>query len=190
MTLKQVGIVVVALAAASAGFFAARGYEQTQSAKVLEAEALRHAEELSAARSDAEAWAGAVANEQGAAILRSFAAGLTPLLLAERHTAIDIAGASLLRLQGVKGVTVLRNDGKVLYASDTKLTVNEEGNEQTRWALSAAEFASRPGVQPGAIEMALPVGDAGKTLAVVWLAYDAHGVRDRNRPSSMAAPQP
>lgn len=184
MTLKQVGIAIVALAAASAGFFAARGYEQAQSAKQREANAMRHAAELSAAKSDAEAWASAIADAQGAAILRSFTAGLTPLLLAERQAAIDIAGASLLRLQGVQGLTVMRGDGKVLYASDTKLTVSDQGNEQTRWALSAVDFVSRPGMPPGVTEMALPVSDAGKTLAVVWLAYDTQGIRDTHRPAA------
>jgi hypothetical protein len=107
------------------------------------------------------------------------------LLLAERMTALDIAGASLLRLHGVQGVSIVRADGKVLYASDAKLTVSDTGNEQTRWALSATDFSSRDSVQPGVKEMALPVSDAGKLLAVVWLAYDVNAIREQYRPASL-----
>jgi len=186
MTLKQVGLTVFALACAAVGFLGARVFEQSQAAKLRDIEAEQKASEIAALKQDAFVWASTIAEDQGGQVLRSFAAGLTPLLLAERTAAVEIAGASLLRLQGVQGVTILRANGQVLYASDAKLTVDEAGNDQTRWALSATDFVTRPAVQPGTIEMALPVNDAGKPLAVIWMAYDAQRIRDEHRPTSLS----
>jgi hypothetical protein len=190
MTLKQLSIGILIGVAAAAGFFAAQSYERAQSAAERDVITAQAANNLAALRADAESWANAIAIGQGEMVLRSFAAGLTPLLLAERVTALDIAGASLLRLHGVQGVSIVRADGKVLYASDTKLTVSDTGNEQTRWALSATDFSSRDSVQLGVKEMALPVNDAGKLLAVVWLAYDATAIREQNRPASLSEASP
>jgi hypothetical protein len=185
MTLKQLGIGILIGVAAAAGFFAAQSYERAQSKAERDVIVAQAASNLATLRVDAESWANSIAIGQGEMALRSFAAGLTPLLLAERMTALDIAGASLLRLHGVQGVSVVRADGKVLYASDAKLTVSDTGNEQTRWALSATDFSSRDSVQPGVKEMALPVNDAGKLLAVVWLAYDVNAIREQYRPASL-----
>ena len=185
MTLKQLGIVILVGVAAAAGFFAAQSYERAQSAAERDVITAQAANNLATLRADAENWANSIAIGQGEMALRSFAAGVAPLLLAERMTALDIAGASLLRLHGVQGVSIVRADGKVLYASDAKLTVSDAGNEQTRWALTATDFSSRDSVQPGVKEMALPVNDAGKLLAVVWLAYDVTVTREQNRPASL-----
>jgi hypothetical protein len=185
MNLKQLGVVIVIGVSAAAGFFAARAYEQSKSAAAREADMTQAANVQAALRSDAESWAGSIAQMQGETVLRSFVAGLTPLLLAERHAGVEIAGTSLLRLRGVQGISILRSDGKVLYASDAKLTVSDDGNEQTRWALSATDFSIRDSVQPGIKEMSLPVNDAGQLLAVVWLAYDAATIRDQDRPASL-----
>jgi hypothetical protein len=185
MNLRQLGIVIVIAVSAATGFFAARAYEQSKSAAAREADMAQAANVRAMLRTDAENWAGGIAAAQGETVLRSFVAGLTPLLMTERHAGLEIAGTSLLRLRGVQGVSILRADGKVLYASDTKLIVNDEGNEQTRWALSANDFSTRDSVQPGTKEMSLPVNDAGQLLAVVWLAYDAASIRDQDRPASL-----
>ena len=122
MTLKQLGIAILVGVAAAAGFFAAQSYERAQASAERDVITTQAANNLATMRADAESWAASIAIGQGEMALRSFAAGLTPLLLAERMTALDIAGASLLRLKGVQGVSIVRADGKVLYASDAKLT--------------------------------------------------------------------
>jgi hypothetical protein len=187
MNLKSIAIVATIVLSALAGGFAMRAYEQSQCDKRVAADAERAAAENARLRAAAEEWAGAIASRQGESVLRSFAAGLTPMLLAERDTALDIAGASLLRLDGVQGISILRADGKTLYASDAKLTVSDAGNEQTRWALGATDFAVRDSVRPGVIEMALPVADAGRSLAVVWLSFDSNATRDQGRPAALAS---
>jgi hypothetical protein len=148
--------------------------------------AAQQAETNSAAlRSGGEQWAQSLANAQGEAIIRSFAAGLAPVVLVGRETTVDVAGASLLRLGGVQGVTILRADAKTLYASDAKLTVSDAGSEQTRWALTATDFMTRDGAEPGVMEMSLPVTDRGTVLAVVWLAYDSNLAREKFRPDPL-----
>jgi hypothetical protein len=177
------------LVGAAAGFFGAREYERSQCATRAELAAQQSGANRETLRGGAEQWAQSLAEAEGEAILRSFVAGLAPVVLAGRESAVDVAGASLLRLGGVRGVTILRADGKTLYASDAKLTVSDAGSEQTRWALTATDFMSRDGVQPGVTEMALPVTDRGTVLAIVWLAYDSEHARERFRPDQLRSAQ-
>lgn len=184
-----VAIALVAIGGAI-GFFGARTYEQAQAAKRLDVQMQRAASNDAAVRRHAEQWADALAMTQSEAVLRSFAAGLAPTLLSGRGGSLDVAGTSLLRLDGVRGVTILRADGKALYASDAKLTVSEAGNEQTRWALTARDFMSRPASESGITEMALPITDRGTVIAIVWLAFDTTRVRDSERPPGLSSSSP
>jgi hypothetical protein len=151
----------------------------------MEAFAQRSQSSETELRRGAEDWADALAESEGEAVLRSFAAGLAAAILSGRGGSVDVAGTSLLRLPGVPGVTVLRADGTILYASDAKLTVSGVGNEQTRWALTAKDFISRTSQASGVKEMAIPITDRGTVLALVWLAFDAARVRDRERPDAL-----
>ncbi len=180
---------ILLLVGAAAGFFGARAYERSQCAQRAESAAQQVETNLDTLSRGAEQWAHSLAHAEGEAILRSFVAGLAPVVLAGRESSVDVAGASLLRLSGIRGVTILRADGKTLYASDAKLTVSDAGNEQTRWALTATDFMSRDGVQPGVTEMALPVTDRGTVLAIVWLAYDPGLARERFRPDELRSAQ-
>ncbi|MEO8063647.1 MAG: hypothetical protein ABI821_12965 [Pseudomonadota bacterium] len=116
-------------------------------------------------------------------------AGLAPVVLAGRESSVDVAGASLLRLEGVRGVTILQADGKVRYASDAKLTVSDAGSDQTRWALTATDFMARDGLRAGVTEMSMPVTDRGTVLAIVWLAYDSDHSREQFRPELLSSRQ-
>lgn len=185
MNLKIWVNVVVLIVGAALGFFGARTYERAQCAKRAESVALESTAQTDSLHRGAEQWADSLAKAEGEAVIRSFAAGLAPVVLAGRPASVDIAGASLLRLRGVQGVTILRADGKVLYASNAKLTVSETGTEQTRWAMAAKDFMIRESVQPGIAEMSLPVTDRGSVLAVVWLAYDPALIREQWRPQSL-----
>jgi hypothetical protein len=184
-----IAIALVAVGGA-VGFFGARTYEQAQAAKRLDAQMQRAASNDADIRRHAEQWADALAMAEGEAVLRSFAAGLAPTLLSCRGGSLDVAGTSLLRLDGVRGVTILRADGKALYASDAKLTVSEAGNEQTHWALTARDFMSRAAAGSGTTEMALPITDRGTVIAIVWLEFDAKRVRDSERPPDLSLSSP
>lgn len=183
--LKIMAAVALLVLGGAAGVFGALAYERSQCAKQAEAAARQAGTTEENLRRGAEQWSQSLASAEGEAILRSFAAGLAPVVLAGRETSVDVAGASLLRLGGVQGVTILRADGKTLYASDTKLTVSDAGSEQTRWALTATDFMTRDSLQPGVTEMSLPVTDRGTVLAIVWLAYDSSLARERFRPDQL-----
>jgi hypothetical protein len=180
-----IAAVTLLIVGAIAGLLGARAYERSQCAARLataDQQAEANGDKL---RRGAEQWASSLATAEGEAILRSFVAGLAPVVLTGREGAVDVAGASLLRLGGVQGVTILRADGRTLYASDAKLTVANAGSEQTRWALTAKDFMSRAGGRPGVTEMSLPVTDRGTVLAIVWLAYDPNLARERFRPDQL-----
>jgi hypothetical protein len=180
--IKILSVVFLLVAGAAAGFYGARVYERSQCVKRADSAAQQAQTNNEALRRGASQWAESLANAEGEAILRAFAAGLAPVVLAGRENSVDVAGASLLRLSGVRGVTILRADGKTLYASDAKLTVSDAGSEQTRWALTATDFMTRASVQPGVTEMSVPVTDRGTVLAIVWLAYDSNLAREKFRP--------
>lgn len=169
----------------AAGFFGARAYERSQCVQRAATAAQQANANSDTIRRGAEEWARALAETEGEAIIRSFTAGLAPVVLAGRDTSVGVAGASLLRLEGVQGVTIMRADGTTLYASDAKLTVSDAGSEQTRWALTATDFTTRDGSQPGVTEMSMPVTDRGKVLAIIWLAYDSNLARERFRPDAL-----
>lgn len=182
MNSRILGLAAASFLALAAGVFGTHVYERWRSDTRADELVARHAAQSQALHRSAEQWADALAKAQGEAALRSFAAGLAPSLLAGRENAVEIAGTSMLRLSGVLGVTVLRPDGKALYASNAKLTVSDGGNEQTRWALTATDFITRAGTRSGTAEMALPVTDRGTVLAIVWLAYDVNATREQYRP--------
>jgi hypothetical protein len=184
--IKIMAAVGLLILGGAAGFFGARAYERSQCAQQAALAAQKAQTHSDTLRRGAEQWARSLAQAEGEAILRSFAAGLAPVVLAGRETSVDIAGASLLRLRGVQAVTILRaDDGKTLYASDAKLTVSDAGSEQTRWAMTATDFMTRDGPEAGITEMSLPVTDRGTVLAVVWLAYDSSLAREQYRPAGL-----
>jgi hypothetical protein len=184
---KIISAAVLLLLGGGAGFFGARAYERSQCVQRAATAAQQADANSDTMRRGAEEWAHLLAKAEGEAIIRSFTAGLAPVVLTDRETSVGVAGASLLRLAGVQGVTIMRADGKTLYASDAKLMVSDAGSEQTRWALTATDYMTRDGSQPGLTEMSMPVTDRGKVLAIVWLAYDSNLARERFRPDALRA---
>lgn len=185
MDFRIPGGIALIVVGAVAGFAGTRAYERAQATQRMDAFAQRAQGSETELRRSAEHWADALAETEGEAVLRSFAAGLAATMLSGRSGSLDVAATSLLRLPGVQAVTVLRPDGTTLYASDAKLTVSGAGNDQTRWALTAKDFMSRDSQESGVTEMALPVTDRGGVLAIVWLAFDTARVRDRDRPEAL-----
>ena len=184
---KIISAAVLLLLGGAAGFFGARAYERSQCVQRAATAAQQANANSDTLRRGAEEWAHLLAKAEGEAIIRSFTAGVAPVVLTDRETSVGVAGASLLRLGGVQGVTIMRADGKTLYASDAKLTVSDAGSEQTRWALTATDFMTRDGSRAGLTEMSMPVTDRGKVLAIVWLAYDSNLARERVRPDALRA---
>lgn len=135
-----------------------------------------------------EAWAAAMAAEQAEAVLRSFAAGLYPSLMAGRPgEELDVAVGALLELPGVTFAHLLEPGGTVLASSDRKFTILGEVSEEAAWALGTTELTSRQGDREGTLELAAPVLSTEGTEAIVWLAYDTAGVMEGCRPETLDA---
>jgi hypothetical protein len=163
------GIILVVLVVAAAGAYKVmeRGWRQ----QILD-EHQRSVAELAAFRNGAAELGESMARRQTEAVLRAFAAGVQPSLLAGKDDAVDTALGQLLELDGVVFVHVLRPDGSVVATSDRKLMTTGEAGARGRWALQAPGFAMRDGKVAGTTEAVLPMPTVADGRVIVWLAYD------------------
>ncbi|PKN12559.1 MAG: hypothetical protein CVU69_07215 [Deltaproteobacteria bacterium HGW-Deltaproteobacteria-4] len=190
MKSKVLSYVLVALVCIAAGAAAGWYFEHGRSVKEATAAAELHRAQLTTLRGEATQWAETLAGRQAEAVLWSFVSGITPSILTGRRESIEISAVSLLRIPGVEGIHVLRPDAAVDYSSDAKLATTGEGGEKAAWATAATELISRPSPQPGSLDLAAPVIDAGKILAIVWLEFGLESVRDFGMPAGLAAIEP
>lgn len=177
-----VGLLAALLAAGS--FLLGSTIAQRRAGALATEAAAAHAAELGAARMEGQRLADTIARGQAEAVLRAFAAGITPSLLAERHDSVEIAAVGLLRIAGVLAIDVFQPDGTVLYSSDAKLMTTRVASDADRWALEVTELVSRPSDRAGALVLATPVIDNAGTLAVIRLGFDLQAVRNATPPSA------
>ena len=185
MSTKRILLSLAALACLAIGFITALQIDQVRYDKRYAAVEQRHAREIAELRAAGEKWAEAVARIQGEVVLRAFAAGISPAVLAGRREGIEIAAVSLLHVTGIAGIHVLGLDGAVLYSSDAKVAATGEAAYRGEWALQVSDLTSRPSTRPGVIDIAVPIVNAGKPLAVAWLEYDVEAVRSAARPADL-----
>ena len=183
--MKRILLSVAALACVALGFITALQIDRARYEKRSAAMEQRHDRETAELRAASEEWADAVARAQGEVVLRAFAAGISPAVLAGRREGVEIAAVSLLHVRGIAGIHVLGLDGAVLYSSDAKLVTTGEGEYRGEWALQVSEFASRPSTRAGVMDIAVPIVNAGKPLAVAWLEYDVEAVQSAARPAEL-----
>ncbi len=187
MTIKRTLLAVAALACIALGFFIAlqidRARYENRSADITQ----RHDRKIAELRAAAERWADSVARTQGETIVRAFAAGISPAVLAGRREGVEIAAVSLLHVPGIAGIHVLGLDGTVLYSSDAKVVATGAAEYRGQWALQVSEFTSRPSARTGVIDMAVPIVNAGQPLAVAWLEYDVGSVQTAARPAELGS---
>ena len=181
MNIKKVLLIAAALACVALGFIAARRIDQAQFADRVDSMQARYDRQLVEARTAGEQWADAVARTQGEVVLRAFAAGISPAVLAGRREGVEIAAVSLLHVPGIAGIHVLGLDGDVLYSSDAKLVATGEAEYRGAWALQVSGLTSQPSSRPGIIDIAVPIANADRPLAVAWLEYDVGSVREAAR---------
>lgn len=142
---------------------------------------------IATVRQNCELWAASMASQQAEAVLRSFAAGVYPSLMADREGEdLDVAIGALLELPGVQFAHLIEPGGAVLASSDRKFTILGQVGERADWALGATELTSRQGDRPGTLELAAPILSTAGTEAIVWLGYDTHGVMESCRPEPLA----
>jgi len=143
---------------------------------------------IATVRQNCEFWAASMAAQQAEAVLRSFAAGVYPSLMAEREGEdLDVAIGALLELPGVQFAHLMDSSGAVLASSDRKFTILGQVGDRADWALGVTELTSRQGDRPGTLELAAPILSTAGTEAIVWLGYDTRGVMESCRPEPLAA---
>lgn len=186
MTLKRILLVAAALACVALGFVAAQQIDLARYENRAAAIEERNEQRIAELHAAAERWADAVALAQGEVVLRAFSAGISPAVLAGRREGVEIAAVSLLHAPGIAGIHVLGLDGAVLYSSDAKLAATGDAAYRGDWALQVSELTSRPSTRPGVIDIATPIVNAGKPLAVAWLEYDVGAVKSASRPPELS----
>lgn len=173
MTFRRILWTVAALVCIALGFVLAQQYERNRSAKEMRALEEQQAAEIERVRSEVDA----IARTQGQIVLRAFAAGVSPSVLAGRRESVEIAAVDLLVVPGIAGIHVLGPDGTVIYSSDAKLATTGEGAYRGSWALNATELVSQASSRPNVIDLAIPVLGGGERKAVIWLEYDVAAVK-------------
>jgi hypothetical protein len=176
-------VLVVALAGYGAWWWCSRQAAGSAAELALEYEA-----RSTTLRQNCELWAAAMAAQQAEAVLRSFAAGAYPSLMAERPgEELDVAVGAVLELPGVQFAHLLAPDGAVLTSSDRKFTILGEVGERAEWALGATELTSRQGDDRGTLELAAPILSTEGVEAILWLGYDTAAVMESCRPEPLQA---
>lgn len=175
-------VLVVALVGFTAWWWCARQSERSARELAVDYEA-----RIATVRQNCELWAASMAAQQAEAVLRAFAAGAYPSLMADRPgEELDVTIGALLELPGVQFAHLMGPEGEVLASSDRKFTIMGELGERADWALGVTELASRQADRAGVVELAAPILSTAGTEAVLWLGYDTQGVMESCRPESLA----
>lgn len=176
-------VLLVALIGYAAWWWCSRQAERSAQELAMDYEA-----RIATVRQNCEFWAASMAAQQAEAVLRAFAAGAYPSLMADRPgEELDVTIGAVLELPGVQFAHLLDPGGAVLASSDRKLTILGEVGERGDWALGVTELASRQGDRAGTVELAAPVLSTVGTEAIVWLGYDTEGVMESCRPEPLEA---
>jgi hypothetical protein len=178
-------VLLVALIGYGAWWWCSRQAERSVAELSVDYEA-----RIATVRQNCELWAASMAAQQAEAVLRSFAAGVYPSLMADREGEdMDVAIGALLELPGVEFAHLIGADGTVLASSDRKFTILGVIGERADWALGVTELTSRQGDRAGTLELAAPILSTAGTEAIVWLGYDTQGVMESCRPEPLADAQ-
>lgn len=184
--LATIGLVLVAGGAA----YGAWKLQDRNWSYRLEQQKELHARETTALITQAQGWAEAVAKRNATQLLRAFVAGIQPSLLAERSESLEQACVTLLRIEGVRAIHLLRPDGTVIYSSDAKFATGGSVDDRATCALAATELTARPGNEPHVVEMATPLADSGTVVAFVWMKVLLSPALDAERPDRFLEPSP
>lgn len=109
------------------------------------------------------------------AVFKAFEAGVRSAVAARWGNYVNRAKSDLLAESRVTFVHILTPTGLVLASSDEKLARTGRIDERGDWARAADELTVRDSPLAGSIELAGPVGDNGRPVAILWLGYDLDG---------------
>ena len=109
------------------------------------------------------------------AVFRAFEAGVRTAVASRWGNYVNRAKSDLLEQSRVTFVHILTPAGLVLASSDEKLARTGRIDERGDWARSATELSVRDGAVAGSIELAGPIGEHRRPVALLWLGYDLDG---------------
>lgn len=110
--------------------------------------------------------------QEAEAVFRAFEAGVRSAVASRWGNYVNRAKSDLLDNSRVTFVHILTPTGLVLASSDEKLARTGRIDERADWALGTDRLETRDGAAAGALEVAGPVIDGGRTVAFLWFGYD------------------
>jgi hypothetical protein len=143
-----------------------------QHEQALQAVDERHRGEIAALNQDRDRFAEEQAKERARAVFSAFEAGIHSAAAARWNRYLDSAKDSLLAQPAVLFVHLLTPQGRIISTSDDELARIGRLDEQGEWALGVDQLASRSGEPTGTLELAAPILEDGRVVAVLWMGFD------------------
>ena len=138
----------------------------------LQAADERHRSEIATLNQAQERRAEELAKERAKAIFSAFEAGIHSAAAARWNRYLDNARDSLLAQPAVLFVHLITPQGRIISTSDDELARIGRLDEQTDWPLGVDGLASRIGETTGQLELAAPILEGGRVVAVLWMGFD------------------
>lgn len=136
----------------------------------------RHQDEIETLRQGWDNLSRAQAKEQAKAVFSAFEAGIHTAATARWGRYLDNAKDSLAAHPAITFIHLVTPQGRIITTTDDELATSGRLDELGEWALSAQELSSRDGSVSGTLELAAPIVESGRTVAVLWMGYDLSAV--------------
>ena len=107
------------------------------------------------------------------AVLNAFEAGAHTAIAARWGRYLATATETLTGRPEVLFLHIVTPQGRVVTGSDETLRTSGRLDETGEWVLAATGIESRTGAESGMLELAMPVREGGRTVAFLWMGYDA-----------------
>jgi hypothetical protein len=145
--------------------------------QALEAADQEHRQEIEALNRSWADSSDARARAQARAVFSAFEAGIHTAAAARWGRYLDSARDVLMAQPAVAFVHLVSPQGGVITSSDESLASTGRLDEAGDWALAAQALATRDGQISGVFELAAPIQEGGRTVAILWMGYDLGQVK-------------
>lgn len=136
----------------------------------------RHSDEIESLRQSWMAESRIRAQGQAAAVAQAFAAGIRTAAAGRWGRYLDSARDALMADPAVSFAHLVTPQGRVITTSDESIEASGRLDEADQWPLSAEALTTRNRAESGLYELALPIVEGDRTVAVLWLGYDLSAV--------------
>ena len=149
-----------------------------QHKEALNAAEHRHREEIETLRQTWKGLSQARARGQAMAVFAAFEAGIHTAAAARWQNYLENAKDALAAQPAVLFVHLVTPQGRIIATTDDELATSGRLDEQGEWALATEALTSRESDVTDALELAAPILEKGRTVAVLWMGYDLTVVAD------------